>query len=307
MEESFANKHLKMVSEEEISAEMERRWSEGDIDESKVPQERIDMLYKKIHRELTRNHRLGKLAKWTGIAAAILIPLCLALTINNYSVIRRQSNQELVISSAQGERSTISLPDGTKVKLNELSNLKYSPGRFGDKKREISFDGEGFFNVSKKDNCPFIIDADKMTVTVLGTSFNLSARQSESFNKLILIDGSVELFSSLTGETVILSPNEEATLDKKTGKVSVSKAEDFERETSWVRKELVLRRMSLKEVLDVLSGNYNVEFTCSKDVDTSELFTGTLPSDNLLSCTEILEYAFGVKIKLAGGKAMISK
>ncbi|MBR1927566.1 MAG: FecR domain-containing protein [Bacteroidales bacterium] len=286
---------------------MERRWMDGDIDESKVPQERIDLMYKDIHRELTRHLRLGRWARWSGVAAAIVIPLCLLFSISNYTELHRQSEQELLISTAKGEQSTITLPDGTSVKLNETSSLNYSPGRFGDKKRGISFEGEGFFEVRKKDDCPFIIEADKMTVTVLGTTFNLISRQSESFNTLYLVEGSVELLSLLTGETVILSPNEEATLDKKTGKVSVAKAKDFERETSWIRKELVLRRMSLNEVLAILSRNYNIEFVCSKDVDTSELFTGTMPSDNLLSCAEILEYAFGVKIKLSDNTATISK
>ena len=290
-----------------ISAEMEKRWLEGDIDESKVPQERVDDLYKKIRKELTRHKRIGNWMKWAGIAAAIILPLCIALTVSNYSEVRKQSEQELLISTAKGEQSSITLPDGTSVKLNEMSSLRYSPGRFGTKKREITFVGEAYFKVAGKEDCPFIIDADKMTVTVLGTTFNLSARVEDSFNKLYLVEGSVQLFSSLTGETVTLKPLEEATLDKKTGKVSVVRNESYEKETSWTRKELVVKGISLKEVLNLLNSAYGVEFSTTKNVDTKELFTGTLPTDDILACTEILEYAYGVKIKISGSKALISK
>ena len=307
MDNSIKEKLKIGVSEDTISAEMEKRWFEEDIDESKVPLERVDNLYKKIQRELTRHKRTTNWMRWAGIAAAIILPLCVYFTISKYSEIREQSGQELLISTANGEQSSITLPDGTSVKLNEMSKLKYSPGKFGTKKREISFEGEGYFQVAAKDDCPFIIDADKMTVTVLGTIFNLRARMEDSINKLYLVEGRVMLFSSLTGETVTLSPLEEATLDKITGKMSVVKNESYEKETSWTRKELVVKGISLKEVLNLLNSAYGVEFSTTKNVDTKELFTGTLPTDDILACTEILEYAYGVKIKISGSKALISK
>ena len=297
MDNSLKEKHKIVVSEDIISAEMEKRWFEEDIDESKVPLERVDNLYKKIQRELTRHKRTTNWMRWAGIAATIILPLCVYFTISNYSEIREQSDQELLISTANGEQSSITLPDGTSVKLNEMSKLKYSPGKFGGKKREISFEGEAYFQVASKDDCPFIIDADKMTVTVLGTIFNLRARMGDPINKLYLIEGSVQLLSTLEG----------ATLDKNTGKMSVVRNESYEKETSWTRKELVVKGISLKEVLNLLNSAYGVEFSTTKNVDTKELFTGTLPTDDILACTEILEYAYGVKIKISGSKALISK
>ena len=113
---------------------MEQHWRNGDIDESDVPEERVRHLYDNIRKAISQDKVISSWQKWIGIAAALIIPLCLLFTAKSVSDIRRQSSQELLISTAKGEQSTISLPDGTTVKLNELSSLKYSPGSFSGEK-----------------------------------------------------------------------------------------------------------------------------------------------------------------------------
>lgn len=302
---SLLKKKIEAATDEDISTILEKRWNEEDYEAIRDYDQRVELLYRDIKREL--HNRRVRWAKWVGIAAAFLIPVCLYLTFTSYKEARVQSSQTLVISTGKGEQSSINLPDGTLVKLNELSTLEYSPGRFGLKQRGISFDGEAFFKVARNEDAPFKIEVDRMNVTVLGTTFNLSARKSVSTNILLLLEGKVEVLSSLTGETLILNPNEMVTLDKRTGRMDVKKTNNTESNTSWMRKELVFKKTSLSEVLDILSDKYNIEFSCSKNVDTLDLFTGTLPADDILSCTEILEYAYGVRIKISNGKAVISK
>jgi len=113
--------------------------------------------------------------------------------------------------------------------------------------------------------------------------------------------------SSISGETIVMNPNEEVTLNKNTGKMVVTRPDSKESITSWVKKEIVLKRVSLREITDLLSDKYDIVFDIDKGVDMEELFTGTLPTNDLLLCAEILEYAYGVKIKLSGGAAIISK
>ena len=295
------------ASDDELYAEMEKRWLEGKIDESAAPPERISALFRNIRKEIRGHLRISRALRWVGIAAAVLIPLSLLTIVFKYKETKRQATQELAIVTARGEQSSITLPDGTKVKLNELSELRYSPGRFGTKKRELDFKGERYFEVARKEDCPFVVNADQMSVTVLGTVFDLSARPEDSFDKLYLIDGSVCLKSSKTGEELILNPSEEAILDKASGKLTVSKAPVPEKTTSWVRKEITLKKVSLSELLDILSDKYEVTFSVDKRIDKDELFTGTLPADNLLVCSEIIEYTFGVKVKILDGKVLITK
>ncbi|MBO4231594.1 MAG: FecR family protein [Bacteroidales bacterium] len=295
------------ASEDALASGMSDRWLNGTIDDSLVDQGRLDAIHSKLKGRILRRKRMNQIWKWVSVAAAVILPLCLVFSILTYKSARVQAEQLLVISTGKGEMTNITLPDGTVVKLNELSELKYSPGKFGDKKRSLSFTGEAFFEVEKKENCTFVIDADMLRVTVLGTKFNLSARLTDPFDKLFLSEGKVSILSTLSGESVTLNPNEEASLDKRTGKMMVTKVENSESTTSWVQKEIVLKGIRLDELLEILSNKYNVEFSCSNGIDTSELFTGTLPTDNLIDCSRILEYAFGVNFKISGDKVLITK
>ncbi len=295
------------ATEEALASEMKEHWLNGSFEDSPDSQERLSSILSRLQTRIRCQRRLAAAGKWISIAAAVILPLCLLFTFSNYRTVRHQSEQLLVISTGKGEMSNITLPDGTLVKLNELSELKYSPGRFGNRKRELTFNGEAYFQVEKEEECPFVIDADMMAVTVLGTKFNLSARLSDPSDKVFLSEGRVQIVSKVNGENVVINPNEEVSLDKQTGKILVTRQDDSESTTSWVQKEIVLKGISLKEVLDILSDKYNVEFSCGNGIDTGEFFTGTLPTDNLIDCTRILEYAFGVKIRISGEKVVISK
>lgn len=295
------------VPDKTLEEEMKDHWLRGSIDDAEVPRQKLNLIFSRIQREIHRRKRVEGILKWTSLAAALLIPLCLVFTAKTYTTANRQAGQILLISTGKGETSNVTLPDGTSVKLNELSELRYSPGDFGNKKRSLSFNGEAYFNVSKKDNCPFSITADKLEVTVLGTRFNLSARSSDAFDKLFLEEGLVRLVSIINGESVVLNPNEEAFLNKGTGKMEVKKPANIESETSWINKEIVIEGMSLGTLLDKLSQIYDVEFSCGSRIDKNELFTGTLPTDNLLDCSKILEYAYGVKIVIVDKKVILSK
>ena len=66
------------------------------------------------------------------------------------------------------------LSDGTRVWLNADSKLKY-PVTFGNDKREVELEGEGYFKVTKDERKPFRVVVKKQTVEVLGTEFNVDA------------------------------------------------------------------------------------------------------------------------------------
>ena len=94
-----------------------------------------------------------------------------------------------------GRRHSVTLCDGTVVMLNSGSNLVFPP-KFADKKREIFLKGEGYFEVAKDANRPFIIYTEFMNVKVLGTHFNISAYENEKSASAVLVEGSIEVFNN---------------------------------------------------------------------------------------------------------------
>ena len=88
------------------------------------------------------------------------------------------------------ECKNVKLPDGTEVTLNHFSSLTY-PERFRGKHRKVTLKGEGYFEVSKSKEHPFIVQAEAVKVRVLGTHFNIEAYPGDPEVKTTLFEGSV--------------------------------------------------------------------------------------------------------------------
>ena len=98
----------------------------------------------------------------------------------------------------------VTLADGTKVWLNCESTLRY-PVEFGNEKREVYLDGEGYFEVNKATEWPFIVNAEQMRVKVTGTKFNVKSYSTEPIAHTTLVEGSVWAY---TGQTQVqLNPS----------------------------------------------------------------------------------------------------
>jgi ferric-dicitrate binding protein FerR (iron transport regulator) len=126
---------------------------------------------------------------------------------NNHDTKGAVINQIIVPA---GHRHTVSLSDGTMVVLNSGSKLVF-PADFVEKTREVYLVGEGYFEVSKNPQKPFIVKTDKMDIRVLGTKFNISAYADEKVTSTVLVEGSVSVIQNgkfLGNTTKKLIPNQ---------------------------------------------------------------------------------------------------
>ena len=80
----------------------------------------------------------------------------------------------ITVSAERGGQAEINLADGTNVRLNSESSLKYKR-KFNSESRIVNLSGEGYFKVVKGDY-PFTVNTQYGTIAVLGTKFNIHAR-----------------------------------------------------------------------------------------------------------------------------------
>lgn len=162
----------------------------------------------------------GRLNIWkvmTAVSAAMIALLIwVAGDFYKKSLMVQDDAMATVISTGIGERSTITLPDGTVVTLNSMSKLTFN-SNIGTGAREVDFNGEAYFEVSKDSTRPFKINTGEMVVEVHGTSFSLLARPAAKSCELMLDKGSVRLVSSKTKRDVLLEPGEMALYNKADG------------------------------------------------------------------------------------------
>jgi len=142
---------------------------------------------------------------------------------------------EQAISSVvtkNGSRTKIVLPDGSQVWLNAGSNLDYNNSTFNKELREVSLNGEAYFDVTKNPEKPFIIHTKKMDIKVLGTVFNVRSYSDEKIAEAALIKGSIEVtLKDRKDQKIILKPNEKISIsneepkaEKKPEKITSAKA-----------------------------------------------------------------------------------
>ena len=179
-------------------------------------------------------------------AAAIFVIVITCGTYFYQSEIRKIGQTMSTITVPAGQRVNLALPDGTSVWLNARSKMSY-PAAFTDDKREITLDGEAYFEVSHNAEKPFIVQTSKCNIEVLGTKFNVEAySDSEDFNTA-LMEGSVKIINNKNPSgTVLLSPNHMATL--KNGKLSASPISDFD-VYRWKEGLICFRNMNFEQLM----------------------------------------------------------
>jgi transmembrane sensor len=156
----------------------------------------------------------------TSLTILFLVVLFLRRTPTPSPPVSRPAPSEYVQTSKAGERKSFQLPDGSKVMLNAGSSLRIPVG-FNRSGREISLEGEAFFDVARDASKPFVIHTAKMDIKVLGTSFNVKAYPGDARTETSLLTGSVEiLVKDGRNEKFILHPREKIIVQNSTKAVA---------------------------------------------------------------------------------------
>ncbi|GHT61404.1 iron dicitrate transporter FecR [Bacteroidia bacterium] len=187
------------------------------------------------------------------------------------SIHKKEENIQFnTITVPRGGEYSLVLSDGTKVWLNAESSLRYPVG-FDEKTRKVELIGEAYFEVAKKE-VPFIVEAQKNQITVLGTHFNVSAYISEAM-VTTLASGSVEVQNH--SDKIILQPNQQAEIGMNETQITVRQV-NANYYTAWATGLYRFDNTSLEDITAQLSRWYNVKI----EYDSPEIkqinFTGTI-------------------------------
>lgn len=231
-------------------------------------------------------------------AAVLLIPLLAFTTYYYYTAATSLPTGLMTVSAPSASTAEALLPDGTHVTLSHDSRLSYNLSDFNGKERRVSFSGEGWFDVAHDASSPFQVSLGGLTIHVLGTRFNVSARSCSRTSAVALLEGRVELTTAVQGHGVILSPGQEAVYDKATGHISVNHHADLAATQAWRHHEMKFDNADISTVADRLTAEYGVAITMVGN--TSAHFTGVLPTDNLDACLRILKATYGLSYHISG-------
>lgn len=201
-----------------------------------------------------------------------------------------------------GKQYEVKLPDGSSIRLNARSAVRFAPGS-ADGLRRASVSGEAFFDIQHDPNRPFVVVSDVLTVEVLGTAFNVSNQGRNGASVVTLASGAVRV-SSAHAEPVQLKPGQQVVFgpDESRPEVKTVRVED---ELAWTNGIFSFRAEPVGQVMQRLSRWYDID-VIYEGTKPDVLFSGTFPlTTDLPDVLSILEQAGGVHFVVAGRQVKV--
>jgi transmembrane sensor len=191
--------------------------------------------------------------------------------------------------NAKGVKSTIELPDGSKIWLNADSKFSYPP-QFNKATREVYLEGEAFFDIQKNPAKPFIIHLDKGTVRVLGTSFNIRAYRNELKVETSVATGKVAFIPKTKNgdvrDTIFLTPEKKLVYNYVSEEL-VTRNTSSKEDKAWTEGTLIFKSMLLEDIAVELERNFGKKIVFKNEEVKKFRLTGSFQGNTL---EEILFY-----------------
>ncbi|MBN9299593.1 MAG: FecR family protein [Filimonas sp.] len=320
----------------EMLATIDTIWNvplENDFSSDSYLNDRWQSLNSKLFKEEVKPEEIKKrnvvklFTRYAAVAACAA-----AVVVGSWAAFRYFSAHEApkqnIVSTKNGSRSKIELPDGTQVWLNAGSKLIYNEA-YGKELREVKLIGEAFFDVTKDAEHPFVIHANEMNIKVLGTAFNVRAYPDDKRTEAALLRGLIEVsFNGRPSDRLYLKPNEKISVmngeiqkmdlnnniiaDTKHpvnrnadepliafSKISYESPTDSTiLETAWVKNKFIFRNKSFEELSRDMERWYNVSFDFKDSLILQKHFTGSFYHESVIEALEILRLSYPFHYKV---------
>ena len=249
---------------------------------------------------------------WTRIAATIVLALVSTLVILHG--LRRQKAVEqntqevvqIVKNNPIGQKLLVSLPDGSKVKLNAGTTLIFD-SEFGKTNRRVELRGEAFFDVQKRPELPFVIRSGELTTKVLGTSFNVRYYEDEDKIQVLVVRGEVAVSDDL-GSSIVLNPRDILEYDHTDKNIRKTVCEDIAGIIGWKDGILSFNNEPFDRVVEKIHKWYGVEVEMAEGLRIEGYYTGEYKNKSLEKVMDGISYASGFDYRIVNeNKILIYK
>lgn len=296
--------------DEEIRRALQNEWESM---ENAAPID--EHLYSKMFGEIERCTEPRKpqmigwgrgLMKYAAIALLVIMSALSAYLFMDNRQMSALTAGQITVKTADGERTTVTLPDGTTVRLNSKSQLDYQQD-FGLKDRQVALNGEGFFDVTHNAEKTFIVNTHFIKVQVLGTKFNLYTYENKDQVEMSLVKGHVKVSTNqIPYQTADVQPNQKIVFEKKTGKMQLVETNN-QLETAWMSHDLVFHSEPLRVVLDCVGRKFGVNIKADKAFNMNDTYTGMFDETNIREIMEILSIHYNFNYQMKGNSVYINQ
>ncbi len=228
------------------------------------------------------------MSRWMLVSAVASLMLILGL---GWQLGENRLENELgrlasVYSTQAGQRSTITLPDGSTVTLNVASRIEI-PADYAAGNRTISLDGEAMFTVNHSKGTPFVVKAGGQIARVLGTRFVVRSYANDKELVVAVKEGKVEV-----ANTVITPLYEGVVAQDGSIRVAATKDAMF----AFERGVLVIDGLTLRDAIPQLNRWFNANIQIGSNGLASQRIVGEFKAGSVADLAEVLAWTFDMKV-----------
>jgi ferric-dicitrate binding protein FerR (iron transport regulator) len=299
--ESQASELEELESILQLHPELQVFYNQILMHSAETPDVDIDAAYA-THQAKMMYPAKGKRTLMRALLVAASVILVAGLT---WLVLNKDNTKQTIVETGthKDSRSTMTLPDGSIVRLNAKSKVRYAEG-FA-KSREVYLEGEAYFEVTHNENMPFIVHTSEADIKVLGTKFNVRNYLNEHRMEAALLTGSIELtLRTDTEHKILLKPSDKiivkkdeeggsavthAAGDKKVELTSIKVQDSVIVETSWLNDKMGFYDKPFSEIALDLERQFDVKIEFKNEAAKEYKYTGVYDEDNAEDILKILQ------------------
>jgi len=178
-----------------------------------------------------------------------------------------------------GSKSEVVLSDGSTVKINSGTELRY-PVQFSDGKREVYLKGEAYFTVQSDIANPFVVRTSDYDVQATGTQFNVCSYEDDAFASVTLEEGAVSI--QFNDKSIVdISPEQKFCLNRENLNYRI-RSSDVKFETAWKEGEFRFREIGFPELIKKLERWYDVKLSHHSPELKTMLYSGNFKNQETI-------------------------
>jgi transmembrane sensor len=209
------------------------------------------------------------------------------------------------VFTLNGQRTTVTLDDGTRVSLNGNSRIRCAAS-YGKKSRDVYLDGEAYFDVTHDASRPFRVHARDGIAEDLGTRFTVSAYGDQSALEVAVAEGLVALArDSTNAQPVRIGAGSVGRLEA-TGAPTVATVASLDRYLAWTTGSLVLDGVPLRRAVAELQRWYDVAITVSDSALAARPVVARFHGESVQQVLDALSLALDARVERRGAAYVIS-
>lgn len=271
-----------------------------------------EAIFARIQEQERRNETTGirrRKVIWYAAAAVVLVSMTMS-----WILLQGNSPQPeltyITKSTSRGQKSTITLDDGTTIRLNAESSITYPESFEALDSRNITLTGEAFFEVAKDEEKPFIVKSEGLLTTVLGTSFNVNAYKDNESIAVTVATGSVNVKSSVSNQGLPLSsqtlnPGQQGLFNKQSAQITKSEVH-LETLLSWKDNKIVFDDILFTEAMAMLERWFDVDINYENPGAAAGCYiSGKFKGEKLINILDGLKFLKGFDYQIQSEKKIL--